>query len=381
MFVLCIAIQTMATQGAGATIVAAVQMQAEKFAQKLAQCNSSYDPDKCRQLLTEYRKCDDRDDWAECQKLARDKIRSSYDWTRDKNLFTEFGSESSNDSELTGRIASSRAAEAGSFQGTRLALVIGNGAYPSGPLSSPEKDEQAVAAKLEVLGFSVAERRDLNREGMLEAIREFSEQLKEHPNAVALFYYSGHGMSVNGRNYLIPIDANIRREEDAEDYAVPLENVLARMTSTQDEANIIVLDACRDNSYEKRWKSSNKGLAPITDRPPRTLIAYAAAPGHVALEGSEGNLSKYTEALVARIDEPNVNLLTMFQNVLNSVDESTRGQQEPSLEISPGLPNLSLVPVGTARAPSPPSLSGRQKSGEEAEKLMDEALKRFGNGN
>src|SRR5258708_2850289 len=117
---------------------------------------------------------------------------------------------------------------------TRLALVIGNGAYPSAPLSSPKKDEQAVAAKLKGLGFAVTEGFDLNHDGLLGAIREFGERLARQPDAVGLFYYSGHGMSVNSRNYIIPVDANIRSEADVELYAVPVENVLLRMMITKD---------------------------------------------------------------------------------------------------------------------------------------------------
>jgi hypothetical protein len=225
---------------------------------------------------------------------------------------------------------------------TRLALVIGNGAYPSGPLSSPEKDGQAVAAKLKGLGFAVTERLDLKRDELLGAIREFGERLAQQPDAVGLFYYSGHGMSVNSRNYIIPVDANIRSEADVELYAVPVENVLLRMTMAQDKANIIILDACRDNPFEKRWKSSSGGLAPINDEPIGTLIAYAAAPGHVAEAGLQGSLSKYTEALVTLIDQPDVNLIAMFQNIQNAVYRSTQGHQQPYLEISPGLPTYSF---------------------------------------
>lgn len=228
----------------------------------------------------------------------------------------------------------------------RLALVIGNGAYPSGPLSSPEKDGPAVAAKLKGLGFAVTEKLNLKRDELLSAVREFGERLAQHPGTVGLFYYSGHGMSVNSRNYIIPIDANIHSEADVELYAVAVENVLLRMTMAQDKANIIILDACRDNPFEKRWKSSSGGLAPINDEPAGTLIAYAAAPGHTAEAGMQGSLSKYTEALVKLIDQPAVNLIEMFQEVQNAVYRGTQGgnrqPQQPYLEISPGLPTFSF---------------------------------------
>lgn len=220
---------------------------------------------------------------------------------------------------------------------TRLALVIGNGAYPSGPLSSPEKDGQAVAAKLKGLGFAVTERIDLKHDELLGAIRGFGEQLAQQPGAVGLFYYSGHGMSVNSRNYIIPVDANIHSEEDVEVSAVPLDNVLMRMTNAKDKANIIILDACRDNPFAKRWKSSGGGLAPINDEPTGTLIAYAAAPGHVAEAGLQGSLSRYTDALVTLIDRP-IDLIGMFRQVQNAVYLSTQGNQQPYLEMSPGLP-------------------------------------------
>jgi hypothetical protein len=238
---------------------------------------------------------------------------------------------------------------------TRLALIIGNGAYPAGPLSSPENDGQAVTDKLRGLGFAVTEKLNLNRVQLLNAIRDFGDQLIQHPGAVGLFYYSGHGMSVNNRNYIIPVDASIHSEPDVELYAVPVDNVLVRMAAAQDKANIIILDACRDNPFEKRWKSSNGGLAPINDEPSGTLIAYAAAPGHVAEAGLQGRLSKYTEALVALIGQPDENLITTFQDIQNAVYRSTDGRQQPYLEISPGLPYFSL----NVRLPSNPIKTGR----------------------
>lgn len=222
---------------------------------------------------------------------------------------------------------------------TRVALVLGNGTYPSGPLGSPAKDKEAVAAKLRGLGFAVTEKLDLKREELLDAVRGFGEQLRQQPGAVALFYYSGHGMSVNNQNYIIPIDANIHSEPDVELYAVSVENVIMRMTTAQDRANIIILDACRDNPFEKRWKSSSGGLTPINEQPAGTLVAYAAAPGHVAEAGLNGNLSKYTESLVALIDQPNP-LIATFQAVQNEVYRNTQGRQRPYVEISPGLPDF-----------------------------------------
>jgi uncharacterized caspase-like protein len=233
---------------------------------------------------------------------------------------------------------------------TRVALVVGNSAYSSGPLSSPRDDAQAVEAKLKGLGFQVITKTDLSREEFFNAIREFGNLLRQ-PGTVSLFYYSGHGMQVNNRNYMIPTDADIRSDLDVRRYAVPVEDVLARMEWGKSNPNIVILDACRNNPFEKRYKSPSDGLAQM-DAPASTLIAFAAAPGRVAEAGTSGRLSLYTEALVEHIDQPHENFISMFRAVQDAVYERSRRTQSPRLELSPGLPDFFFVPGGTGGVPT-----------------------------
>jgi uncharacterized caspase-like protein len=137
---------------------------------------------------------------------------------------------------------------------TPIALVIGNGAYPTAPLESPSFDRRAIAQKLRNLGFSVTERQDLTRTQLFEAISQFGETLT-HPDTIGLFYYSGHGIQMINRNYLVPVDPAIYSESDVELFGIPLDNVLQRMEIANSKPNIIILDACRDNPFEKRYKS------------------------------------------------------------------------------------------------------------------------------
>lgn len=237
---------------------------------------------------------------------------------------------------------------------TRIALVIGNSAYSSGPLSSPKDDAEAVEGKLKDLGFQVIRKTDLRREEFFNAIRDFGDRLQQ-PGTVGLFYYSGHGMQVNNRNYMIPTDSDIRSELDVGRFAVPVDDVLLRMELGKSNPNFVVLDACRNNPFEKRFKSSPDGLAPM-EAPPSTLIAFAAAPGRVAEAGLGGKLSPYTQALVEHIDKPYPTFISMFQAVQNTVYARSGQKQSPRLELPPGLPDFSFKPV-IASSPPPISLS------------------------
>lgn len=235
---------------------------------------------------------------------------------------------------------------------TRIALVIGNGAYPSSPLASPKHDAEAVARKLSELGFAVTKEVDLGGAALRKVISTFGERLKR-PGTVGLFYYSGHGMQVNNRNYMIPLDAEILDEADVEEAGVPMESVLTKMEEARSNPNIIILDACRRNWIPKSLKSAQAGLAQM--RPPAsTLIAFAAAPGQAAWAAFGGRLSPYTEALIEHIATPGQDLIKMFQTVQNAVWRLTQGRQHPHVEFTPGLPEFSFAPVVAAISASPP---------------------------
>src|SRR5438477_4289763 len=179
---------------------------------------------------------------------------------------------------------------------SRIALVIGNSEYPSGPLPNPANDAKLMADTLHGVGFEVLLRRNADQTTMKRAIQEFGAQLeKGGPGAVGLFYYAGHGVQLNGLNYLIPTTAQIEREGDVEIEAVSADWVLEQMRYARNRLNIVILDACRNNPFVRSMRSANHGLA-VMDAPAGILIAYSTAPGTVAADGS-GRNSPYTAAL------------------------------------------------------------------------------------
>jgi hypothetical protein len=235
----------------------------------------------------------------------------------------------------------------------RTALVIGNGAYGAdGRLNNPPNDARDVAKALRQLGFEVTERFDLDQQQMEEEIEKFNRQLRQ--GGVGLFYYSGHGVQVSEVNYLIPIGAKINREQDVRYKTIPLEQVLGAMEDAGNKVNIVILDACRDDPFIRRFtKSSSRGLAPITKEPDGMLIAFATAPGDVARDGDAQN-SPYTASLLQHIQEP-VPLPLMFEKVAESVQQQTGGQQKPRY-VSSGIGGYgfkSIVPPSPSPSPRP----------------------------
>ncbi len=207
----------------------------------------------------------------------------------------------------------------------RVALVIGNSAYAGRPLKNPAHDARALSATLRSLGFDVTEAHDLDQKAMRHAIADFGAKLKD--GAVGLFYYAGHGMQINGRNYLIPTQVTLRSESDVQIEAVDANEVLLRMEEAGNPLNIVILDACRDNPFQRRFRSAAGGLA-FMDAPNGTLIAYATSPGRVASDG-EGANSTYTEALVQYMLTPGLRVEDVFKRVRTQVRERTDGAQVP----------------------------------------------------
>ena len=158
---------------------------------------------------------------------------------------------------------------------SRTALVIGNGAYKSSPLSNPVNDANDMAAALKKLGFSVRLKINADQRSMERSIREFGKDLRS--GSIGLFYFAGHGLQVHGRNYLIPIGADVGSEADIKYEAVDAGRVLSQMYEAENGLNIIILDACRDNPYARSFRSSEKGLAKM-DAPTGSILAYATAP-------------------------------------------------------------------------------------------------------
>ena len=210
----------------------------------------------------------------------------------------------------------------------RIALVIGNSEYASGPLANPANDAKLIAASLANLGFDVITRRNADQNTMKRAIKEFGERLdKAGPAAVGLFFYAGHGVQLNGRNYLIPTAARIEREGDVDIEAVSADWVIEQMRYAHNRLNIVVLDACRNNPFARSSRSADRGLA-VMDAPAGILIAYSTAPGSVAMDG-DGTNSPYSEALTRAMRDVHEPVEQVFKRVRISVMNATAGRQIP----------------------------------------------------
>jgi len=208
----------------------------------------------------------------------------------------------------------------------RLALVIGNGAYTNvSPLKNPPNDARDMATSLKSLGFEVTSGINVNQRDMKRLIREFGQRLKQ--GGSGLFYYAGHGVQSKGRNYLIPIDADIQSEAEVEDTGVDVNLVLGFMDEAQNGLNIVILDACRNNPFARSFRSAGDGLAQV-DAPTGTLIAYATAPGRVASDGQSQN-GLYTSELLKQMRVPGVPVTEMFMRVRAEVMKQTANKQVP----------------------------------------------------
>jgi uncharacterized caspase-like protein len=181
----------------------------------------------------------------------------------------------------------------------RVALVIGNAAYDNGTsLRNPINDARSIDGVLRGVGFEVIRLENATKPQIDQAILQFSRRLA--PTSISLVYYAGHGVQVNGHNYLVPVEARIETEPAVRIEAVDVDVILDQMTMARSRVNIVILDACRNNPFERRFRSVSGGLASI-DAPAGTLIAYATSPGKVAADGS-GTNGLYTAAL-ARLSQ------------------------------------------------------------------------------
>jgi len=210
----------------------------------------------------------------------------------------------------------------------RLALVIGNSNYDhGGSLTNPVNDARAVKISLERLGFKVMEYENCTQKTMKRAIDQFGSELKNYKTG--LFYYAGHGLQVGGNNYLIPSDARLENENDVEYDCIRAGRILAKMEAAQTRTNIVILDACRDNPFERSWNrgAKGKGLA-FMNAPSGSLIAYATSPGNTASDGSAAN-GLYTSALLQHLNTPGLTIENVFKRVRTAVMEQSGGKQIP----------------------------------------------------
>ena len=186
----------------------------------------------------------------------------------------------------------------------RIALVIGNAAYRADPLDNPVNDARLIAQSLRQSGFKVAMHENLDRRGLVEALRSFGQRLSE--NTIAVLYYAGHGLQLRDRNYLIPTDAEIRSEDEIPIAGVDLGFILGRMATARSRINIVILDACRNNPFSGKGGPAAQGLAQM-DAPVGTLLAYATAPGKLAADGSGAN-SVYATHLARHLLTPAIGI-------------------------------------------------------------------------
>lgn len=209
---------------------------------------------------------------------------------------------------------------------TRFALVIGNSAYQRSPLANPRNDAKAMSASLAAVGFSVTTLTDADLATMREAVLAFGRRLRGS-DSVGLFYYAGHGVQVDGENYLIPVGADITDSSEIPLLALSLGELLKTMERAESRLNIAILDACRDNPYSTGARSLTRGLAPVK-APAGTLIAFATGPGQVALDGNGAN-SPYSGALSQSIVEFGIPLEETFRRTRRIVLEATDKKQIP----------------------------------------------------
>jgi hypothetical protein len=237
-----------------------------------------------------------------------------------------------------------------SADGKRVAVVIGNSAYRNVPtLPNPANDAGDVAAAFNRLGFAVTLITNASFEEMRRGLIALGRDAAGAD--MAALYFAGHGMEINGENWLFPIDADLKRDTDAANEAVSLRSVTLQVSNTK-SLGLVILDACRNNPFAAKMQRSlvlraaaSGGLGRI-EPVGNVLVAYAARDGTTALDG-DGRNSPFTAALLRNIETPGVEVTFMFRNVRDDVMEATRNEQQPFVYGS-----LSRKAIYLARQPS-----------------------------
>ena len=207
----------------------------------------------------------------------------------------------------------------------RVALLIGNNAYPSSPLRNAVNDSRDLGAVLRELGFKTIVKENTSRAQMIAALQEFGKALEGAE--AALFFYAGHAMQFKDRNYLIPIDAVMGSEDDVTFFSVDVTQIFDRMERARTRFNFVILDACRDNPFKDTFRVSASGLAQMSG-PSGTLIAYATAPGSTAQDGF-GRNGVYTGHILQNIKVPDMPVEVLFRKVREGVERDTKRLQTP----------------------------------------------------
>lgn len=230
---------------------------------------------------------------------------------------------------------------------SRYALIIGNSAYHHAtPLGNPRNDSEDIAEALQNLFFDTKLIQDATKQQIETAVTQFLIKLKQE-GGTGLFYYAGHGVQLVGDNYLLPIETDVGTEQEIQNQSFNVSKLLAGMRQAGNETNIIILDACRDNPFKNQAKANSRSAASKGDRgmvkinvpkldsglskldaPPNTLIAFATAPGRVAMDGA-GRNSPYTAKLVESMQRRGLTIAEVFRQVRTDVITESNGKQIP----------------------------------------------------
>jgi hypothetical protein len=255
----------------------------------------------------------------------------------------------------------------------RVALVIGNGAYQNAPpLSNPVNDARAMADLFRKAGFDVVEEREnLGSLDIKRAIRDFTAKTRNAD--IAVIYFAGHGIEVSGTNYLVPVDARLANDFDAEDEALALDRVVRALEPAR-RLRLVILDACRDNPFVRSMQRTIAtravpgGLAKVEPTSSDTLIAFAAKAGSTAADG-DGEHSPFTAALLKNLAQPGLDVRLALGRVRDDVLKDTGNRQEPYVYGSLGGATVALVPEPQRAAPADVSSHDIRRDYELAERV------------
>ena len=263
------------------------------------------------------------------------------------------------------------------FANKRVAFVVGNAAYKNvAPLPNPAIDAKSMARVLRNVGFDVVEGVNLTRDAMTKKLLDFGK--KAEGADVAVFFYAGHGIAIDGANYLLPVDADLKSEMDVKLGAAINVDLTLEQTMSDAKVKLVFLDACRDNPFAAKIRSAKAtrsvnvatGLAEMKSGE-GTLIAFATGPGQTALDGQEGTNSPFTRALIANIAQPGVEIQQAMTKVRAQVNEETNKNQLPwghTNLIGAVYLNGPAGPVeGTAETPNTPAVAAGVASDVELE--------------
>jgi hypothetical protein len=266
----------------------------------------------------------------------------------------------------------------------RVALVIGNSTYAKVPaLPNPANDAAAFGVLLKNLGFDLVETKtNLDLASMRRALRDFTSAVRDAD--IAVVFYAGHGIEINGTNYLIPVDAMLERDIDVEDETVSLDRV-SQLIEPAKRLRVVIVDACRDDPFASGMKrtvasrSIGRGLAKVDVTTADTLVAFAARAGSTAADGDGAN-SPYTSALLRHIATPGLDVRLALGRVRDQVMASTGGRQEPFVYGSLGGAEISLVPGTGATAPAsePAAQAWQDTKDTKSPTLLEQFINRFG---